>query len=291
MTIASKLYPHITGVLGNEGETPGVLAVHAVLDPSPHCPDEARIIIGSPKASDRMAGPLPDLGGCGMSIAAAQRLIATLQCAIRDIQAVTQGAPGFRETVAHALAALDDDTKWPQPPWAPEVANAGTPQETWSGKWDSSSSVVPADDAWPAFSLYIAAMREREPVLARAVTMMRDGIGQGIEVAVFEVETDLVPSTPLHTATVIRAEVHTELHGVYACRVIVRHRQYVAIQYRAGDHWAPVTFLATGMTPDKVLAVMMERMVEIPSYYRMITLDGSATVVDIGHVYMGTVPW
>ncbi len=286
MTVAQKLYPHITGVLGDEGETPGVLAVHAVLDPSPHYPDEGRIIIGSPKASDKLRGELPNLGGCCMSVPAAQRLIATLQCAIRDIQAVTQGAPGFRETMTRAQAALDDDTKWPKPPWTPDMADAGTPQETWTGRWDSGPHKIPADDAWPAFAQYISAMREREPILARAVTMMRDGIGQGIEVAVFETEADMVPSSPQHAATVVRALIHTDLHGEYRCRAVIRHQQYVAIQYKVAQHWEPVTFLATGMTPDKVLATMILHLITA-GYAWDLHATGHASVVELGHIIVG----
>jgi hypothetical protein len=88
----SKLYPHITGVRGNDGEDPGVLAVCAELDPSPYYPEDARIIVGSPQKSDAMPGALPDLGGFSTGIAGALAIIATLQQAIADIRAALRPA-------------------------------------------------------------------------------------------------------------------------------------------------------------------------------------------------------
>jgi hypothetical protein len=40
----TKAYPHVTGLYGNEGENPGALAIHAVLDPSPNYPEVGRIM-------------------------------------------------------------------------------------------------------------------------------------------------------------------------------------------------------------------------------------------------------
>jgi hypothetical protein len=82
----SKLYPHIDGVLGDDGENPGVLAVVAVLTPGSSYPDWGRIIVGSPESSDLIEGYIPDLGGFSCGVDAAERLIATLQQAVNDVR-------------------------------------------------------------------------------------------------------------------------------------------------------------------------------------------------------------
>lgn len=94
-------YPHVTGVFGDQGENEGVLAVMAILDPSPHYPDNGRIIVGSPTETPSIGGYIPDLGGFSMGLAGAERLIAVLQRAVTDIRTAT-GQAG-------ALTAASDD--------------------------------------------------------------------------------------------------------------------------------------------------------------------------------------
>lgn len=80
-------YEHVAGVFVGDGDTETVLAVHAICDPSPNLPDQARIIVGSPKASPAIAGAdLPSAGGFCMSPDVAERLILVLQTAVRDVR-------------------------------------------------------------------------------------------------------------------------------------------------------------------------------------------------------------
>jgi hypothetical protein len=85
----TKLYPHVTGIRGNAGEDPTVLAVTAVLDPSENYPESGRIIIGSPKKSDKLEGYIPRTGGFCCGVEGALRLIATLQCAVAEVLSAT----------------------------------------------------------------------------------------------------------------------------------------------------------------------------------------------------------
>lgn len=79
-------YEHIAGIFVGDGDTESVLAVHAVCDPSPNMPAQARIIVGSPKASSALAGDIPSAGGFCMSPDVAERLILVLQTAVRDVR-------------------------------------------------------------------------------------------------------------------------------------------------------------------------------------------------------------
>lgn len=81
-----KLFPHITGILVNEGESPSVIAVIAVTDQNESFPDEARIIIGSPEQSPGWTGDITPITGFGCSPKAARRLALTLLQAARDIE-------------------------------------------------------------------------------------------------------------------------------------------------------------------------------------------------------------
>lgn len=83
----SKLYPHVTGVNGNDGEDPSVLVIMAVLDPSPNYPEVGRIIVGSPRKSDKLEGHIPNLGGFCCGVDGAKQLITTLQQAVSDVEA------------------------------------------------------------------------------------------------------------------------------------------------------------------------------------------------------------
>jgi hypothetical protein len=87
----SKHYPHITGIHGDGGESEGALAVTALLDPGPNLPECARIIVGAPRRTPTIDGYIPDLGGFSCGPDAAERLIATLQEAVRDVRAAIGG--------------------------------------------------------------------------------------------------------------------------------------------------------------------------------------------------------
>jgi hypothetical protein len=79
---------HLRGFYGDGGENEGVLAVTAVLDPSPHYPDVGRIIVGSPSTSPLIEAYLPNLGGFSCSPDALERLIAVLQRTLADVRVV-----------------------------------------------------------------------------------------------------------------------------------------------------------------------------------------------------------
>lgn len=77
---------HLEGIQGDEGENPGVLAITALLNTTPNDPEYTHIILGAPPKSPLMEGYIPDLkGGFSMSVETAQRFIAVLQRAIRDV--------------------------------------------------------------------------------------------------------------------------------------------------------------------------------------------------------------
>ena len=84
--MTTKTYPHVTGVFGDEGENASVLAVTAVLDPSPNWPECGRIIVGSPRQSPALPGYIANLGGFCAGVEGTRRLIATLQEAVVDVE-------------------------------------------------------------------------------------------------------------------------------------------------------------------------------------------------------------
>ena len=82
----TKLYPHIAGLSADEGESPTVLAITSILDPSMNWPSGCRIIVGSPLQSDKLAGEIPSVGGFCMGLAAAEEMINTLKQAVSDVR-------------------------------------------------------------------------------------------------------------------------------------------------------------------------------------------------------------
>lgn len=80
---------HMDGVVGDNGQSPGVLAVCGMLDPSPDFPGSVRIILGAPRKSPFMEGYIPKIDGWAMSVDVADRLIVHLQQIIRDVNAAT----------------------------------------------------------------------------------------------------------------------------------------------------------------------------------------------------------
>jgi hypothetical protein len=78
-----KRYPHITGLIGDEGENAATLAVAAVLDPSPNYPDCARITVGHARSSE-----CSDKGAClAGDPDTIDRLADTLRQAAADVRA------------------------------------------------------------------------------------------------------------------------------------------------------------------------------------------------------------
>lgn len=82
-----RSHVHIRGVFGDGGENEGVLSVSAVLDASPYFPEQGLIIVGSPTTSPLIEGYIPDLKGFSCGPEGAERLIAALQNAVRDVRA------------------------------------------------------------------------------------------------------------------------------------------------------------------------------------------------------------
>ena len=106
MSKKDKSYKHISGLLTDDGQSPTVLAVHAIMDAGDTYPDEARIIVGTPSRSPDVVGPVTQRSGAGFSASpiAARRLAFTLLEAARDVDA-SRGvdAPGRED---HLFAAI-----------------------------------------------------------------------------------------------------------------------------------------------------------------------------------------
>lgn len=96
-----KLYPYITGIVGLEGETPASIAVVAVLSPSPHYPDQGRIIVGSPPSSEAAigsfsTGPQPAVRFAETLLAAAADVDAALDSVQPEIVTARDSEAGQR---------------------------------------------------------------------------------------------------------------------------------------------------------------------------------------------------
>jgi hypothetical protein len=75
-----EMHTHLRGYYGNEGQTEGVLSLHAITDPGENYPSIARIIVGSPSETPMLPGRrMPDLGGFSCSPDAADRLADALK--------------------------------------------------------------------------------------------------------------------------------------------------------------------------------------------------------------------
>jgi hypothetical protein len=88
----NRSYPHVTGVYGNQGKTPGALAIHAVLGPNENCPEGGRILVGAPGTSPTIPGYAPNLGNFSCDPDAAEARAATLTRAATEVRA-TLGLP------------------------------------------------------------------------------------------------------------------------------------------------------------------------------------------------------
>ncbi len=262
-----KLYPHITGVLGDEGENPGVLAVHAVLDPSEHYPEDGRIIVGSPTQSTALPGYLPDLGGFATGIAGAERLIATLQQAVSDIRAATGRAVhgvwdhppylmGF-----HRIGRLDAVGR--RSLWLKEEQGAF---ELRAGR-EGDDAHVRVTSENPQYEDLASAMgcarfaAEYEEANGLALAPL------GIEHYGYETPLETVTSDPSEHTTVFTFR---DAGRDQRFRVIVRHGRHFAVQYpNAGDpdfvdpatqssvYWESVTKMTTGIAADQVMALLL----------------------------------
>ncbi len=281
----TKLYPHITGVGGFEGR-PGVLAVTAALNPSPHYPEIGRLIIGTPVASDKVLGPLPDLGGFMMSVEGAENLIATLQQAVSDVRAATGARPPTRwEQGSHLdgferigrIDAVGRRSLWLKEESGAFELRAGREGDDAHVRIEQAGHDAPGEREAvlkrspplrnPPNPVVIKLSPSRFGVLNDVMTRARlaaeweqkNGFAlaaTGIEVNGYEDHRDLVEGE----AFVLTVAVIPPAGGLeVTCRIIVRPRQNFAVQYRAGDDdWRPVAFSAVGFTPDAVLASVME---------------------------------
>lgn len=82
-----KDYPHIAGVMADNGQSVSVLAIHAVMHPSKSYPESGRIIVGSPRMSHTIPGSCPDVGGFCCSPDIAELVGLTLLRAAREVRA------------------------------------------------------------------------------------------------------------------------------------------------------------------------------------------------------------
>jgi len=296
-----KLYPHITGVVGDEGENPGVLAVVAVLDPNPYFPDVGRIIVGSPQESEALPGYLPDLGGFSMGIDGAERLIATLQQAISDIRAAT-GNYKTSEVWAHPpyLAGFERigrlDATGRRSLWLKEGHDEF---ELRAGREGGDEHVRVTTDN-PQFQDLHNAMAcarfaaEYEHEHGYALSPL------GIEHFGYETSGGVVTDEALHHTTVFTFR--DPVLGPF--RVLVRHGRHFAVQYpRPPDpdplspeqdarvSWESVTLQACGVTPDTIMAGLLVALAAYGTYGAdphirplvTVTAD-NVTTIDLGEI-------
>ncbi len=265
--MAHKTYPHITGVMGDGGETPGVLAITVALDAGDLFPENCRIVVGSPQTSKALPGTLPDLGGFAMGIEGAERVIATLQQAVSDVRAAT-GRQLFREVWPQPLGGFQRigriDSVGRRSLWLKEEPEAF---ELRAGRDGADAHVRIASDN-PQF-------RELEDVVstARFAAEWEDSRGfglcpMGIEEHGYETSEITVTDDPGQQSTVFYLR---DAGRDQRFRVIVRHHRHFAVQVaRAGEplvrlgvptfYWDAVTKLATGVTPDYVMAKLLARL-------------------------------
>ncbi len=293
MTERDKMYPHVTGILGDEGENQGVLAVHAVLDPSPNFPDEARIIVGSPAKSEALPGYLPNLGGFAMGIAGAERLIATLQRAISDIRIATGtskvGVWEYPPYLAgfHRIGRIDSAAR--RSLWLKEEPQAFELRAGCEGG-DIHIRVTSQNPQFSELADTLGMARfaaEWENPRGNALVPM------GIERHGHEDSSDTLTSQPDQETTVFRfrdAEHDLQL------RVIVRHGRHFAVQVatRGADdvsdggepYWDAVTQVAIGVSPDEVMASLLAYLAQRGAKAYVLPLApvtvGGVTTIDLG---------
>ena len=290
----SRLYPHITGVRGNDGEDPSVLAVTAVLDPSEHYPDEGRIILGSPRQSDKLDGYIPNLGGFCCGVEAADALIATLQQAVSDIRQATgkkrigvwdnpPSLVGFQRI--GRVDNLGQRSLW--------LREGGGGFELRAGRDGDVHVAVDRTNPQfgPLYDVVSAARFAAEYEEAHGMTLFPMGIERyGFE----ESEEEIVDVTG-HGTTVFRFSIKdcgesigwTEPHFF---RVIVRHHSHFAVQHRCLEpdliegcyyHWEPATQSACGVTADFVMCMLLRTWFAIVSTSET---NNNVTTVNLGEL-------
>jgi hypothetical protein len=295
--LENKLYPHVTGVLGDDGENPGVLAVTAVLDPSPNYPSDGRIIVGSPTRSDVLPGYLPNLGGFCMGIAGAERLIATLKQAISDVRAAT-GDYKTSEVWAHPpylvgyerIGRLDAEGR--RSLWLKEGHDEF---ELRAGR-EGGDGHVRVTSEHPLFRELRNAMgcarfaAEWEHKQGFALSPL------GIEHFGYETSAPIVTDeSMLHTTVfVFRDDARNQRF-----RVIVRHERHFAVQFlqppqpdplfpdqEAHPSWESVTMQTCDVSPDQVMTWLLVTLARHGAKAYVMPLEtsvvGNVTTIDLG---------
>lgn len=275
--IKTKTYPHVTGIRGDEGESPTALAVTAVLDPSPHYPDEGRIIMGSPTRPDR---PVPDflscVDGCSMSVAAAEDLIDILGRAVSDIRAATSTS---KVDVRPFVEQLDGfqrigrmDAAGRRSLWMRVTRGIGgiDPSIELRAGRDGNDAGVVIDPSNPQYGPLTDVL-----CAARFAAEWEDRGGNGldpmgIERFGFEDPDDDVRPIDDNLVVVYRIRLKdlSRWKEPQHFRLIVRPRSHFALQHRVdgsdiieGDayYWQPALHMHCGVTADYVMSVILQQ--------------------------------
>jgi hypothetical protein len=303
----TKAYPHILGVSGDEGESPGVLAVHSVLDPSPDYPDEGRIIVGSPATSPKRPGCLPQLAAFSASIEGAEAICETLQQAISDVRAAAgQRRSGVLDAPSYLLGyvrigrmSLTGNRSL----WLKENTES---IEVRAGRENGKDLYVRIDATNPQFNEFRDLFGA-----ARFAAEWEDGNGtalspMGIERHGYEDAEDTVTDWTGRGTTVILFTVAdpTRWPEPQPFRVIVRHGLHFAVQrrqrrlfepdlighttyYWEPDYWEPATERVCGVSPDCLMSMVMQRLVTSTIFREgmaVVTTAGKVSTVDLGEL-------
>lgn len=292
-----KTYPHVTGLHGDGGENPAVLAVTAILDPSIFYPEEGRIIVGSPTKSPELEGYIPDLGGFSCGVAGAERLVTTLQHAISDVRAATG-------------RALRGSEVWEEPPFLRGFNRIGRidavgRRSLWLKEENGAFELRAGregDDAHVRVTAENPQFQDLENVMSAARFAAewedRNGFGidpLGVEKRGYECPTDpvsdpLVDNMPPTTVYLLTIE-HDDI-GHRPFRVIVRHASHFAVQYLRGGadvpfqpYWDSVTKENTGgVTADYVLSIALAALGRLATTGEMAlkVVENGVTTIDLG---------
>lgn len=312
--IKTKTYPHVTGVRGDEGESPTALAVTAILDPSPEWPEEARIVLGSPTTPDRQVpGFVSCVNGGSMSVAAAENLIDVLGRAVSDIRAATNttrvDVKPFVERLAGFLRIGRMDSSGRRSLWMrmhPGGGGVDPSIELLAGREgnDAAVTIRPDNPQYQAITDVISSARfaaEWEDHNGHALDPM------GIERFGFEDPDDDVRPIDDNIVMIYRITLkdRTRWEAPQHFRLIVRPRSHFALQHRleepdliAGDayYWQPALYKFCSVTADYVLSVILQQIA-----FRFMQLGGpprvesklNVHVVDLGEFNLNASrdPW
>lgn len=287
-----RLYPHITGVRGDEGENPGVLAVHAILDPSEHFPEDARIIVGSPSKSPQLEGYIPNLGGFCTGVEGAESIISTLQQAVSDIRHATGQRPATFWGGSDTLRGYDRigriDATGRRSLWLRENGNDSFDLRAGREGEDQHVEVTRDNPQFDALYGVMAAARfaaEHEDANGLALSPM------GIERHGYEDAEDVVTDWSGRGTTVILFTVvdPSRWPEPERFRVIVRYGSHFAVQHRVSEpdvvgetmfHWEPATESGCGMCADALLSLVMVRLCS--SWPGGVRADNNVSIVEVG---------